>query len=61
MKTEGKKPVRESKAAKRLFKKVNNMIKNMDLVVTKLEKKEIEIKEDIKFIESDDKKTAEEG
>lgn len=61
MKTEGEKPVRESKAAKRLFKKVNNMIKNMDLVVNKLEKKEIEIKEDIKSIVSADKKTAEEG
>lgn len=40
MKTEKKEKVRESKAAKRLFKKVNNMIKNLDQVVDKLETNE---------------------
>lgn len=60
MKTETKKSVRESKAAKRLFKKVNNMIKNMDQVVNKLEKKEIDIKKDIKLKELVDEKITEE-
>lgn len=54
MKTEKKEPVRESKAAKRLFKKVNNMIKNMDLVVNKLEEKERKLKQDIKTEEPAD-------
>ena len=36
--------IKESKAAKRLFKKVNSMIQKMDEVVTKLEKKEKDIK-----------------
>lgn len=57
MKTEKKEKVRESKAAKRLFKKVNNMIKNMDLVVNKLETKEKEIKKDIESKESVDDRT----
>lgn len=47
MKTEKKEQVTESKAAKRLFKKVNNMIKNMDLVVNKLEEKEKKLKQEI--------------
>lgn len=37
--------IKESKAAKRLFKKVNSMIQKMDEVVTKLEKKERNIKD----------------
>lgn len=52
MKTEKKERVRESKAAKRLFKKVNNMIMNMDQVVNKLETKEKEIKKDIETKDS---------
>jgi len=60
MKTEKKERVRESKAAKRLFKKVNNMIKNMDLVVDKLETKEKEIKKDIETKELVDEKTTKE-
>lgn len=36
--------IKESKAAKRLFKKVNSMIEKMDEVVVKLEKKEKDIK-----------------
>lgn len=36
--------ITESKAAKRLFKKVNSMIQKMDEVVVKLEKKETDIK-----------------
>lgn len=52
MKTEKKERVRESKAAKRLFKKVNNMITNMDQVVNKLETKEKEIKKDIETKDS---------
>lgn len=54
MKTEKKEQVRESKAAKRLFKKVNNMIKNMDLVVNKLEEKEKKIKKDLETKELTD-------
>lgn len=61
MKTEKKEKVRESKAAKRLFKKVNNMIKNMDQVVNKLETKEKEIKKDIESKELVDDKTNIEG
>lgn len=60
MKSEKKESVKESKAAKRLFKKVNNMIKNMDQVVHKLEKKEIDIKKDIKLKELVDEKITEE-
>lgn len=52
MKTEKKEQVRESKAAKRLFKKVNNMIKNMDQVVDKLETKEKEIKSNTEVLEN---------
>jgi len=58
MKTEKKEKVRESKAAKRLFKKVNNMIKNMDQVVEKLEKKGKTIKKDIETKELVDENTA---
>jgi LETM1 and EF-hand domain-containing protein 1 len=47
MKTENKEQVRESKAAKQLFKKVNNMIKNMDLIVNKLAEKEKKLKQDL--------------
>lgn len=36
--------IKESKAAKRLFKKVNSMIQKMDEVVVKLENKEKNIK-----------------
>jgi len=60
MKTEKKEKVRESKAAKRLFKKVNNMIKNMDQVVEMLEMKEKKIKKDIETKELVDENTAEE-
>jgi len=60
MKTEKKEKVRESKAAKRLFKKVNNMIKNMDQVVDTLEKKEKEIKKGIETKELVDENTANE-
>lgn len=61
MKTEKKEQVRESKAAKRLFKKVNNMIMNMDQVVNKLETKEKEIKKDIETKDSiDDEKISKE-
>lgn len=60
MKSEKKESVKESKAAKRLFKKVNNMIKNMDQVVHKLEKKEIDIKKDIKLKELVDERITEE-
>lgn len=60
MKREKQVPVRESKAAKRLFKKVNNMIKNMDVVVNKLETKEKELKKDIEKKESVDEKTIQE-
>ncbi|XP_050548757.1 mitochondrial proton/calcium exchanger protein-like [Daktulosphaira vitifoliae] len=61
MKSEKKEQVKESKAAKRLFKKVNNMIKNMDLVVSKLEKKEKQIKQDIELKESDEEKVDKES
>jgi len=60
MKTEKKEKVRESKAAKRLFKKVNNMIKNMDQVVDKLETKEKEIKKGIEVKELVDENTVNE-
>lgn len=60
MKTEKKEKVRESKAAKRLFKKVNNMIKNMDQVVDKLETKEKEIKKGIEVKELADENTVNE-
>jgi len=60
MKTEKKEKVRESKAAKRLFKKVNNMIKNMDQVVDKLETKEKEIKKGIETKELVDENAANE-
>lgn len=60
MKTEKKEKVRESKAAKRLFKKVNNMIKNMDQVVEKLEKKGKTIKKDIETKELVDENTTDE-
>lgn len=60
MKTEKKEQVRESKAAKRLFKKVNNMIKNMDQAVGKMETKEKSIRKDIETKKSDGEETTEE-
>lgn len=60
MKMEKKEKVRESKAAKRLFKKVNSMIQNLDQVVNKLETKEKEIKNNIKTKEQIDEKDTEE-
>lgn len=61
MKTETKEQIKESKAAKRLYKKVNSMIMKMDQVVDKLEKEEKEIKKDIESKESVDEKTNKEG
>lgn len=43
--------LKESKAAKRLFKKVNSMIEKMDEVVTKLEEKEKKLKEKIEEVD----------
>lgn len=60
MKTEKKEQVRESKAAKRLFKKVNNMIKNMDQAVGKMETKEKSIRKDIETKKSDGEEATEE-
>lgn len=54
IKSSEKVSLQESKAAKRLFKKVNSMIQKMDDVVMKLEKKEEKIKETL----VDDKMTA---
>lgn len=60
MKTKTKEKVTESKAAKRLFTKVNSMIQDLDQVVNKLETKEKEIKNNIKTNESFDEKITEE-
>lgn len=50
--------VKESKAAKRLFKSVNRMINRMDKVLVDLEQKEKQLKQDLE-IEATDKKKEE--
>ncbi|XP_019532119.2 mitochondrial proton/calcium exchanger protein isoform X2 [Aedes albopictus] len=44
--------VKESRAAKMLFKKVNSMINKMDTVLTDLEKKEKQLKEQVSAVDS---------
>lgn len=44
---DGKQRLKETRAAKGLFKQVNNMIKNMDELLVKLENKEKVLKETI--------------
>ncbi|XP_044735836.1 mitochondrial proton/calcium exchanger protein [Chrysoperla carnea] len=46
--TSPKSDIKESKGAKRLYNKVNNMINKLDKVLNQLEKKESQIKEDLK-------------
>lgn len=50
--------IKESKAAKRLFKSVNKMINKMDNVLVSLEQKEKQLKKDLE-IEATDKKKEE--
>lgn len=50
--------IKESKAAKRLFKSVNRMINKMDNVLVNLEQKEKQLKKDLE-IEATDKKKEE--
>lgn len=48
--------IRETKAASRLFKKVNKMINKMDLVLCELEAKEKQLKKDLEVEITDKKK-----
>lgn len=62
--TDGKDQVRESRAAKLLYKKVNSMINKLDVVLDDLEKKEKEIKvlieEPVEITEAEESALAEE-